>query len=280
MNLAGKVVAITGGARGIGRALARRFAQEGARHIAVADLDEAGVRAVATELHGSAMRVDVSRESDVEAFIDTTERTHGPIDLFCSNAGIGIGRGLDTPDEVWQKIWEVNVMAHVYAARHLVPRMIARGGGYLLNTASAAGLLSQIGSATYAVTKHAAVSLAEWIAITHGHQGIKVSVLCPQAVRTDMIAGNEGDVASVDGIMEPEQVADAVIAGLAAEKFLILPHAEVAQYMQRKAADRDRWIAGMNRLQQRYQGIVIPAQAGIHPGPRFRGDDDATEPSS
>jgi NAD(P)-dependent dehydrogenase (short-subunit alcohol dehydrogenase family) len=253
MNVAGKVVAVTGGARGIGRALARRFAQEGARHVAVADLDEAGVHAVATELRGSAMRVDVSHEADVATFIDATERTHGPIDLFCSNAGIGIGRGLETPDEVWQKIWEVNVMAHVYAARHLVPRMIARGGGYLLNTASAAGLLSQIGSATYAVTKHAAVSLAEWIAITHGHQGIKVSVLCPQAVRTDMIAGNEGDVASVDGIMEPEQVADAVIAGLAAEKFLILPHAEVGQYLQRKAADRDRWIAGMNRLQQRYK---------------------------
>lgn len=252
MNVAGKVVAVTGGAKGIGRALARRFAQEGARHVAVADLDEAGVRAVATELRGSAMRVDVSREADVAAFIDTTESTHGAIDLFCSNAGIGIGRGLDAPDEIWQKIWEVNVMAHVFAARHLVPRMIERGGGYLLNTASAAGLLSQIGSATYAVTKHAAVSLAEWIAITHGHQGIKVSVLCPQAVRTDMIAGSEGDVASVDGIMEPEQVADAVIAGLAAEKFLILPHPEVADYVQRKAADRDRWIAGMNRLQQKY----------------------------
>jgi NAD(P)-dependent dehydrogenase (short-subunit alcohol dehydrogenase family) len=254
MNVSGRVVAVTGGARGIGRALARRFAQEGARHVAVADLDEAGVRAVAAELRGSGMRVDVSRESELAAFIDSTERAHGAIDLFCSNAGIGIGRGLETPDEVWQKIWQVNLMAHVYAARQLVPRMIARGGGYLLNTASAAGLLSQIGSATYAVTKHAAVAFAEWIAITHGHQGIKVSVLCPQAVRTDMIAGNEGDVASVDGIMEPEQVADAVIAGLAAERFLILPHAEVAEYMQRKAADRDRWIAGMNRLQQRYRG--------------------------
>jgi NAD(P)-dependent dehydrogenase (short-subunit alcohol dehydrogenase family) len=253
MNVTGRIVAVTGGARGIGRALARRFAQEGARHVAVADLDEAGVRAVATELRGSGMRVDVSRESELAAFIDSTERAHGPIDLFCSNAGIGIGRGLETPEEDWQKIWHVNLMAHVYAARHLVPRMIARGGGYLLNTASAAGLLSQIGSATYAVTKHAAVALAEWIAITHAHQGIKVSVLCPQAVRTDMIAGNEGDVASVDGIMEPEQVADAVIAGLAAERFLILPHAEVAEYMQRKAADRDRWIAGMNRLQQRYR---------------------------
>jgi NAD(P)-dependent dehydrogenase (short-subunit alcohol dehydrogenase family) len=253
MKVAGKVVAVTGGAKGIGRALARRFAQEGAQHVAVADLDEAGVCAVAAELRGSSMRVDVSREAEIAAFIDTTERNHGPIDLFCSNAGIGVGRGLDTPNEVWQKIWEVNLMAHVYAARHLVPRMIARGGGYLLNTASAAGLLSQIGSATYSVTKHAAVSLAEWIALTHAHEGIKVSVLCPQAVRTDMIAGNEGDVASVNGIMEPEELAEAVVAGLAAEKFLILPHAEVAQYMQRKAQDRDRWIAGMNRLQQRYK---------------------------
>ena len=253
MKVAGRVVAVTGGAKGIGRALARRFVQEGARHVAVADLDDAGARAVATELRGSSMRVDVSRESDIATFIDTTERNHGPIDLFCSNAGIGIGRGLDTPNDAWQRIWEVNLMAHVYAARHLVPRMIARGGGYLLNTASAAGLLSQIGSATYSVTKHAAVALAEWIALTHAHEGIKVSVLCPQAVRTDMIAGNEGDVASVNGIMEPEQVAEAVVAGLAAEKFLILPHAEVAEYMQRKAADRDRWIAGMNRLQQRYQ---------------------------
>jgi NAD(P)-dependent dehydrogenase (short-subunit alcohol dehydrogenase family) len=240
MNIAGKVVAITGGARGIGRALARRFAQEGARHVAVADL------------HGLSTSVDVSKESELVAFIDETERAHGPIDLFCSNAGIAVGRGLETPNETWQKIWDVNLMAHVYAARHLVPRMIARGGGYLLHTASAAGLLSQIGSATYAVTKHAVVSLAEWIALTHAHEGIKVSVLCPQAVRTDMIAGNEGDVASVDGIIEPEQVAEAVIAGLAAEKFLILPHASVAEYMQRKATDRDRWIAGMNRLHQRY----------------------------
>jgi NAD(P)-dependent dehydrogenase (short-subunit alcohol dehydrogenase family) len=252
MKVTGKVVAVTGGARGIGRALARRFTQEGARHVAVADLDENGARTVAAEVRGSSMRVDVSRESDIAAFIEATERNHGPIDLFCSNAGIAVGRGLDTPNDVWQKIWDVNLMAHVYAARHLVPRMISRGGGYLVNTASAAGLLSQIGSATYAVTKHAAVSLAEWIAITHGHQGIKVSVLCPQAVRTAMIAGNEGDVASVNGIMEPEQVAEAVVRGLEAEKFLILPHAEVAEYMQRKAADRDRWIAGMNRLQQKY----------------------------
>lgn len=249
-----KVVAVTGGASGIGRALARRFAAEGARHVAIADLNEQRAIAVAKEIGGSWRRVDVRREPDLIDFIDGIENAHGPIDLFCSNAGIGIGRGLETPDEVWQTIWDVNLMAHVYAARCLVPRMIKRGGGYLLNTASAAGLLSQIGSVTYAVTKHAAVSLAEWIALTHAHEGIKVSVLCPQAVRTDMIAGNEGDVASVNGIMEPEQVADAVIDGLAAEKFLILPHAEVAEYMQRKATDRDRWIAGMNRLHQKYHG--------------------------
>jgi len=254
VNVAGKVVAVTGGAKGIGRALALRFAREGARHVAIADLDENAAAAVAKQTGGSSMRVDVRNESAIQGFIDATERAHGGIDLFCSNAGIGAGRGLDTPNDTWQTIWEVNLMAHVYAARHLVPRMIARGGGYLLNTASAAGLLSQIGSATYSVTKHAAVALAEWIAITHGHQGIKVSVLCPQAVRTDMIAGHEGAVASVDGIMEPDQVAEAVVHGLAAEKFLILPHPEVAEYMQRKAADRDRWIAGMNRLRQRYEG--------------------------
>jgi NAD(P)-dependent dehydrogenase (short-subunit alcohol dehydrogenase family) len=252
MKVAGKVIAVTGGANGIGRAMARRFAKEGAAHVAIADMNGDGAAAVAKEIGGSSMAVDVAHESDIVDFITATESNHGPIDLFCSNAGIGVGRGLETPDDVWQTIWEVNLMAHVYAARHVVPLMVARGGGYLLNTASAAGLLSQIGSATYAVTKHAAVSLAEWIAITHGHEGIKVSVLCPQAVRTDMIAGNEGDVASVNGIMEPEQVAEAVIAGLETEKFLILPHAEVAEYMQRKATDRDRWIAGMNRLRQRY----------------------------
>ncbi len=252
MQLQGKVIAITGGGKGIGRALARRFAREGARHIAVADVDLPNAQAVAQEIGGSAHRVDVGIESQIVTFIEAIEQAHGPIDLFCSNAGIGAGKGLDASNDVWQKMLDVNLMAHVYAARHLVPRMIGRGGGYLLNTASAAGLLSQIGSVTYTVTKHAAVGLAEWIALTHGHQGIKVSVLCPQAVRTDMIAGSEGDVASVNGIMEPEQVAEAVVSGLAAEKFLILPHTEVIEYMQRKVTDRDRWIAGMNRLHQRF----------------------------
>ncbi len=254
MKVADKVIVVTGGANGIGRAMALRFKQEGARHVVVADMDEQGAAAVAREIAGSSRRVDVSNEAEIIALIEATESTHGPIDLFCSNAGVGIGRGLATPNAEWQKIWDINVMAHVYAARALVPRMAARGGGYFLNTASAAGLLSQIGSATYAVTKHAAVALAEWIAITHGHQGIKVSILCPQAVRTNMIAGNEGGVASVDGIMEPATVAEAVIRGLEAQSVLILPHPEVADYVKRKAGDHDRWIAGMQRLNAKYIG--------------------------
>jgi NAD(P)-dependent dehydrogenase (short-subunit alcohol dehydrogenase family) len=248
-----KVVVVTGGASGIGRAMARRFAAEGARHVAVADLQGDAAEQVAVEIGGSHHAVEVSRESDIIDLIESVEADCGPIDLFCSNAGIGIGRGLEEADVVWQKIWEVNVMSHVYAARNLIPRMAARGGGYLLNTASAAGLLSQIGSVTYAVTKHAAVALAEWIAITHGHQGIKVSVLCPQAVRTAMTAGNEQGVASVDGMLEPEQVADAVVEAIDQERFLVLPHPEVAEYLRRKATDYDRWLRGMQRLAERYR---------------------------
>jgi NAD(P)-dependent dehydrogenase (short-subunit alcohol dehydrogenase family) len=248
-----KVVVVTGGASGIGRAMARRFAREGAKHVAVADLNGDGARQVAEEFGGSSHACEVSREADIIDLIETVEAEYGPIDLFCSNAGIGIGRGLDEPDVVWQKIWEVNVMSHVYAARNLIPRMAARGGGYLLNTASAAGLLSQIGSVTYAVTKHAAVALAEWISISHGHQGIKVSVLCPQAVRTAMTAGNEQGVASVDGMLEPEQLADTVIETLAEERFLVLPHPEVAEYIKRKTSDYDRWLKGMRRLADQYR---------------------------
>lgn len=252
MRVNDKIVVVTGGASGIGRAMARRFKAEGATKVIVADLDADGAAAVAQEIDGEAHGVDVSDEAQIIALIDDTENRFGPIDLFCSNAGIGVGRGLDEPDEVWQTIWEVNLMSHVYAARNLVPRMVARGGGYLLNTASAAGLLSQIGSVTYAVTKHAAVSLAEWIAITHGHQGIKVSVLCPQAVRTAMTAGNEGGVASVDGMIEPEQVADTVVEALDEERFLVLPHPEVIEYMRRKTGDYDRWLKGMQKLNERY----------------------------
>ncbi|HEY2178570.1 MAG TPA: SDR family oxidoreductase [Caulobacteraceae bacterium] len=254
MQVRDKVVVVTGGASGIGRALARRFAAEGAKKVIVADRDEAGAKAVAEEIGGAAFMVDVSREEEIGALIDAVEIGHGPIDLFCSNAGIGIGGGAETPDKGWQRIWEINVMAHVWAARHLIPRMIARGGGYLLNTASAAGLLSQIGSAPYAVTKHAAVGLAEWLAITHGDDNIKVSVLCPQAVRTAMTAGNEDGVASVDGMIEPEDVAEACVKAIEAEEFLILPHPEVLGYMRGKTADYGRWIGGMRKLNRRYKG--------------------------
>lgn len=252
MEIRDRVVVVTGGASGIGRALARRFAAEDARRVVVADLDGDGAREVAGEIGGVGVEVDVAVEADVASLVEDTEAAWGPIDLFCSNAGIFLGRGLDEPDEVWRRIWDVNVMAHVYAARHLVPRMTERGGGYLLNTASAAGLLSQIGSVTYTVTKHAAVALAEWISITYGNRGIKVSVLCPQAVRTDMLAGHEEGVASLDGILEPEEVAEAALEAVEEERFLVLPHSRVAEYVRHRAEDRERWLAGMRKLQERF----------------------------
>ena len=251
MELKDKIIVVTGGASGIGREMCRRFTREGARKVVVADLNGDGAKAVAAEIGSVGHAVDVRNEQDLINLIDDTEGQFGPIDLFCSNAGIGIGKDIFESDEVWQTIWEVNTMSHVWAARHLVPRMIARGGGYLLNTASAAGLLSQIGSATYAVTKHAAVALAEWLSITYGDQGIKVSVLCPQAVRTAMTADGPG-VAGVDGMIEPEDAVNAVVETLREERFLVLPHPEVAEYMQRKTADYDRWLKGMRRLQGLY----------------------------
>lgn len=253
MKVAGKHVVVTGGASGIGRALARRFAAEGARAVVVADLDGAGAESVAAEFGGLGRGVDVADEAQVVALVADAVEKNGPIDLFCSNAGIAIHGGVEVPDAEWQKIWNVNLMSHIYAARAVLPGMIERGEGYLLNTASAAGLLTQIGSAPYAVTKHAAVALAEWLAITHGEQGVTVSVLCPQAVRTAMTAGLDGGgVAGVDGMIEPEELADVVIEGLADERFLILPHDTVLTYMQRKAGDYDRWLAGMRKLQARY----------------------------
>ena len=252
MELVDKIAVVTGGASGIGRALCRRFKAEGARAVVVVDLNAEGAQAVAAEIGGVAMTADVSQEDKVINVIERTERDIGPIDLFCSNAGIARSGGVETSDKAWQKSWEVNVMAHIYAARTLVPRMIERGGGYLLNTVSAAGLLNQIGSASYGVTKHAAIGFGEWLAITHGHEGIKVSLLCPQAVRTAMLTDNESTrAASVDGLMEPEELAETVIDGLRAERFLILPHPEVLEYMRRKTADYDRWLKGMNRLQER-----------------------------
>ncbi len=257
MQLADKVAVVTGGANGIGAALVRRFAAEGARALVVVDLDGERAAALAGEVHGIAFKADVAVEAEIIRVVQETERRFGRIDLWCSNAGIFFLGGVETPNAQWQRIWDVNVMAHVYAARAVLPGMLARGSGYLLHTASAAGLLSQIGSATYSVTKHAVIALAEWLSIAHGEQGIKVSVICPQAVRTNMIAGTiEGGVAGVDGVIEPEQLAQAVVAGLADERFLILPHPQVAEYVRRKATDYDRWLGGMRRLQHRFRDML------------------------
>ncbi len=258
MELRDKVLLVTGGANGIGRALCRRFAAEGPRGLAVVDLDGDAARALAGELGDVAIGLDadVAVESHVVAAVRATEERFGPIDLLVSNAGIGGGGDVHASDDVWQRIWEVNVMAHVYAARAALPGMLARGEGYLLNTASAAGLLTNIANAPYSVTKHAAVGLAEWMAITYGDQGIKVSCLCPQGVRTNMTASDDPSVAAVlsQGSIEPEEVAEAVVEGLRREEFLILPHPEALTYFQRKAGDYDRWLAGMRKLQARVLG--------------------------
>ena len=256
MNITDKVVVVTGGANGIGRALCERFAREGARGLCVADLDEPAGRAVAEATRGFFMRCDVRDEEQIKALIRETEQRFGPIDLFCSNAGIGImdpgGLAPGASNADWTRIWEVNVMAHVYAARALLPSMLARGHGYFLNTASAAGLLSQIGSAPYSVTKHAAVAFAESLAITHGDQGIGVSVLCPQGVWTNMTK-DQGDTPQAgDGMLQPEDVAECVIEALREQRFMILPHPQVAEYMQRKAANYDRWVAGMRKFRRKF----------------------------
>jgi NAD(P)-dependent dehydrogenase (short-subunit alcohol dehydrogenase family) len=253
VNLAGACIVVTGAAGGIGAALARRFVAEGARAVVASDIDADRLRATAHEIGAVARECDVRDRAAVHALVDDVEAEHGPIDLFCSNAGVAVLGGADAPDDAWELSIDVNLMAHVYAARALVPRMIERGGGYLLQTASAAGLLTQLGSAPYSVTKHAAVALAEWLSITYGDRGLKVSVLAPQGVRTAMTAGAaNGGVAGVDGMLEPADVAAAVVEGLAAERFLILPHPQVLEYVRRRAGDPDRWLAGMRRLQARY----------------------------
>jgi NAD(P)-dependent dehydrogenase (short-subunit alcohol dehydrogenase family) len=252
MDVAGKVVVVTGGASGIGMALVERFHREGARALIVGDLNGEGAEGVAASVGGVGLQVDVTREADVVRLARTAEERFGQIDLFCSNAGVSV-RDVDmdnaasTPDDGWELGWGVNVMAHVYAARAALPGMIARGDGYFLNTVSAAGLLSQIGSAIYSTTKHAAVGFAESLAITHRHHGIRVSILCPQAVDTPMLGGARGSQ-SVDGVLSPEEVAGSVVEGLGRENFLILPHPQVLEYMQRKSGDYDRWLRGMVRL--------------------------------
>jgi NAD(P)-dependent dehydrogenase (short-subunit alcohol dehydrogenase family) len=251
MKLQNKVAVVTGGASGIGRALCRRFAAEGARGVVVADLDAAGAGQVARETGGLAVTADVGREADIVQLAERAVAAYGAIDLFCSNAGIALEGGIETPESDWRRIWSINLMAHVYAARAVLPAMLARGDGYLLQTASAAGLLTQIGSAPYAVTKHAAVAFAEWLAITYGDRGIRVSCLCPQGVRTNMLTEAQSGAGRflLEGALEPEQVAEAVVEGLAAERFLILPHPEVGEYFRRKADDYDRWLRGMRRMQ-------------------------------
>ena len=260
MQLNGKVIVVTGGANGIGRALCRRFAAEGAKAVVVADLQLDAANQVATEIGGLAVRTDVSRESDVVNLVSQATQKFGAIDLFCSNAGVGTAGTFDAPDADWERSWQVNLMAHVYAARAVLPAMLARGDGYLLQTVSAAGLLTQLGSAPYSVTKHAALGFAEWLAITYGDRGIKVSALCPMGVRTDMLRRAEfaGGAFLLDSALEPEQVADSVIQALAEERFLILPHPEVAQYIQRKASDYERWLRSMRRLQAE-TSILKPA---------------------
>src|SRR5919109_2262484 len=251
MELTDRVVVVTGGARGIGRALATRFMAEKPRAVVVVDIDGDGARRVADELGVSAIQCDVAREDEVRGLIEQVETAQGRIDVLCSNAGIAVGGGPEATDSDWQRIWEINVMSHVYIARHALPAMLARREGYLLGTVSAAGLLNHVFATPYGVTKAAALSLFEWLAIAHGNDGIRVSCLCPQGVKTDMLA-KEASELGIDfltaGALEPASVADAVVAGIRDEKFLILPHPEVAEYFRRKADDYDRWLRGMRRL--------------------------------
>lgn len=281
MDIRNSVAVVTGGASGIGRSLCLAFAEHGAAAVVVSDADGKGAARVAAEIterghHALDLAADVSNEADVQALAARAEQAFGRIDLFCSNAGVIVAGGIEVPDAAWSRIWAINVQSHVYVARAVLPGMLARGGGQLVITASAAGLLTQLGSAPYAVTKHAAVALAEWLAITYADRGIAVSCLCPQAVTTNLgatslrelrglsppaddsgavpSAAGSGSVsmqASVDGVLTPGEVAATVLAALADERFLILPHPQVASYERRRAEDRDRWLAGMRRLQGR-----------------------------
>jgi NAD(P)-dependent dehydrogenase (short-subunit alcohol dehydrogenase family) len=257
MELTGRHVVVTGGAGGIGQALCRRFAEEGARAVVVADVTAERAQAVAADVDGLAIGFDAGTEAGVRALIDEATAANGPIDVFFSNAGVpGPMGGPDAPDDGWDECWRVNVMQHVWASRVLVPQMVQRGDGYLVNTASAAGLLTQVSAAPYSVTKAGAVSYAEWLAVIYGDAGIKVSCLCPQAVQTPMLDEAMQEPAGAaalraGGILDPADVADVVVQAMREERFLILPHEEVAQHMALKAAQPDRWIGGMRKLVRR-----------------------------
>ncbi len=274
MDMIDRVVVVTGGGSGIGEALAVAAKAAGAQHVVVADLHEAEAERVAAAIGGTGIGLDVSDEEAIRDLVDQTEQAHGPIDLFCSNAGFVTSAGIEESNDILNRMWEVHVMAHIYAARAVLPSMIARGEGHLLNTASAAGLLSQIGSVGYTITKHAAVALAEWLSITHHHQGIGVSVLCPQAVRTNILANSpnadnralgddlEAGVAGGDGVLEADEVARLCLDAIAENRFWVLPHPEVAEYVRRKGDDVERWLVGMRRFQSMlYPDGPLPGDA-------------------
>ncbi|HSG78732.1 MAG TPA: SDR family oxidoreductase [Acidimicrobiia bacterium] len=264
---------VTGGGSGIGESLARSFRAAGAAHVVVADLDGDQAERVADAVGGTAVAVDVADEAAVRQLVAAVEAEWGPIGVLCSNAGFLTYGGLEAPDENLQAMWAVHVMAHVYAARAVIPSMVANGGGYLLNTASAAGLLTQIGAMSYSVTKAAAVALGQWLAVSHHHQGIRVSVLCPQAVRTNLrinspdglegadLEWSEQGVSGRDGVLSPDEVAACCLDAMREERFLVLPHPEVAEYVARRGSDIDRWLAGMRRFQE-----------GLHPEGSMPGD--------
>jgi len=267
MQLRDKVTVVTGAGRGIGAALARRIAQEGAQAVFVIDQDAEQAEEVAAQCSGIAVVADVSRESDIQELVAAAYSKFGRIDLFCSNAGIMMEGGLGVTDAQWQRVWEINFLSHVYAARAVVPRMLEQGSGYILHTSSAAGLLTQIGAAPYSVTKHAVVAFAEWLSITYHRQGLRVSCVCPQGVRTRML--DDAVSALADSLrgsaLKPEQVADCVIEGLAEERFLILPHPEVATYFQNKASDNERWLRGMRRMWDKAEPLVEAPPQGDCP---------------
>lgn len=256
MDINDKVAVVTGGASGIGAALARRFLAEGAAGVVVADIDLGRAGAVAQALgdRALALRCDVGVEADIQALVEAAEARFGRVDIYASNAGIlGTPGGIELPDALWNAMWNIHLMAHVWAARAVLPKMLERGEGYFLVTASAAGLLNIVETAPYGVTKHAAVGFAEWLRIAYGRRGIRVSCLCPQSVETAMTAGGAGS-AGVNGVLAPDAVAQTVVDTMRDEHFLALPHPEVATYMRGKTADYDRWLGGMQKLYGQHMG--------------------------